>query len=146
MSALNEELLNSWLDLSLAIINEKLVSCIPYNESLICNILMRHAQKNAATPMTATALCELTRMQKSQMNRTLTAMEKRGLIFRERSQNDRRQVFVHLVSSPDSLYFRQHRKILVLVDHIIEKMGPEQARDVVNTLQFVASTAELALK
>ena len=146
MAALNEELLNSWLDLSLAVINERLVSHIPYNESLICNILNRHAKENNPHPMTATRLCDMTRMQKSQMNRTLSAMEKRGLIYRERSLEDRRQIFVYLNPAADSLYFKQHQKMLSLVDRIIERMGEDKAKDVAETLRFVASTAENIIK
>ena len=115
MAALNEELLNSWLDLSLAVINEKIVSHIPYNESLICNILNRHALEGNTQPMTATRLCEMTRMQKSQMNRTLSAMEKRGLIYRKRSLDDRRQIFVYLNSDNSSLYFLQHQMVILKV-------------------------------
>ena len=88
----------------------------------------------------------MTRMQKSQMNRTLSAMEKRGLIYRKRSLDDRRQIFVYLNSDNSSLYFLQHQKMLSLVDHIIERMGEERALEVADTLRFVASTAEKIIK
>jgi len=146
LTALNEEMLNSWLDLSVTIVNEKLVSHIPYNEALICNILNRHAKKAAGKPLTASALCALTRMQKSLMNRTLTSMEKRGLICRERSKEDKRKIFVRLNPVKDNPYFRQHKKTLALVDRIIDKMGVEKAKDVMDTLQLVTSVASGALK
>ena len=80
------------------------------------------------------------------MNRTLSAMEKRELIYRERSQDDRRQIFVYLKPDAASLYFLQHQKMLSLVDHIIERMGEDRAREVADTLRFVASTAEKIIK
>ena len=39
------------------------------------------------------------RMQKSQMNRTLTSMEKKQLITRIRSENDTRKIYITLNDS-----------------------------------------------
>lgn len=39
MKGFNEELLSAWLRLSNTICNERIVTQLPYNEALICNIL-----------------------------------------------------------------------------------------------------------
>ncbi len=38
---MNEELLEAWLRLSTILCNDRIVSEMPYNEALICNILHR---------------------------------------------------------------------------------------------------------
>lgn len=76
MDNLHESLLNSWLRLSTSINNARLVSEMTYNESLICNILYNQS-KTVNKYLTATDLCRMTNMLKSQMNRTLTQLEKK---------------------------------------------------------------------
>ena len=76
MSNLNEQILDAWIQLTTVIDNNRIVSEMPLNEALICRILSERGEKN----ITATYLCELTKMQKSQMNRTLTSMEEKGWI------------------------------------------------------------------
>ena len=101
---INEELLGAWLKLSVAINNEKVVSDMPYNEALICNILYRNQIHDPLKKLTATDLCNATKMQKSQMNRTLNNMEEKSLIVRERSELDKRQVFVSLNMEQNEIY------------------------------------------
>lgn len=146
MSTLNETLLNGWIDLSLAIVNEKVVSELPYNESLICNILNRQQRYRPDSYLTATDLCELTRMQKSQMNRTLISLEKRGLIMRERSKEDKRQIFIRLKQAPEGPYQRQHEKILTLVNDIVKKLGKRRAQEVIKTFRDIVTVAGEVLK
>ena len=146
MSSLNERLLNSWIDLSLTIVNERIVSELPYNESLICNILSRQERNHPGSLLTATEICQMMQMQKSQMNRTLTTMEEKGLITRERSCTDKRQVFIRLSENPESIYQQQHEMILGIVDQVIEKMGEEKAEMLAGVFSALAETAEEVLK
>ena len=96
MKNINEKILGAWLKLSTAICNERIVSELPYNESLICSILHKNATETPEEKITATDLCEKTNIQKSQMNRILNTLEEKGLIFRKRSEKDKRQVFVSM--------------------------------------------------
>jgi len=138
----NEELLNAWLHLSTAINNERLVSDMPYNESLICNILYRNQKNNPEKELTATDLCQMTRMLKSQMNRTLTGMEEKGIIIRERSEKDKRRIYVRMAENQIEVYEQMHRKILALVDAIIEEAGEEQTDRIIQVFHYVAEIAE----
>ena len=78
MKDTNEKILDAWVQLIMAVNSERLVTDMPFNEAVICNLLYR----NKDLKMTATDLCEITGMQKSQMNRTLTAMESKDIIIR----------------------------------------------------------------
>lgn len=138
----NEELLDAWLRLSTAIINEKVVSEMPYNEALICNILYRNQQKEAEHRTTATDLCRMTKMLKSQMNRTLVSLEKKGYILRERSDQDRRRIYVRLDMNGAKLYEKQHRKILELIDTLAERVGYDRVDEIIRLFQLIADIAE----
>lgn len=138
----NEEVLDAWLRLSIAVNNERVVSDMPYNEALICNILYRNQIHNPIRRFTATELCAVTRMQKSQMNRTLNNMEEKNIIRRERSSADKRQVFISLDMEQVEIYRKQHRKILQIVDTLIEKLGEEKADQALELFTMIADIAE----
>ena len=139
---LNEALLGSWLKLSIAINNSRVVSEISYNESLICNILYRNSIECPEQSLTATDLCKETRILKSQMNRILTQLEKKELITRERCTDDKRKVFVHLTSEQSNAYLKQHAQILDLLDAIIAKLGKEQTVEVIRALNGISDVAD----
>lgn len=146
MTSLSEELLNAWLQLSKTIINNKIVSDMPYNESLICNILYRSQLQTPEKRLTATDLCNETQMLKSQMNRTLNQMEEKGIILRERSDRDKRQVFITLDMENAASYRQQHEKILRITDAVIEQTGKEKAMEIIDLFNAIANIAEGILK
>ena len=143
---LNEVLLGAWLKISTAINNNRLVSEMSYNESLICNILYRNSIENSDKKLTATDLCAETKILKSQMNRVLTQLEEKNLITRERSPEDRRKIFIHLTTEQSNTYLKQHDHILKLLDAIIERLGEEQAMEVIRALNGVSDIADELLK
>lgn len=141
MEHLNETLLAAWLRLSTAINNSRVVSELTYNESLICNLLYQNSIDESPQPLTATDLCQKTKILKSQMNRTLNHLEKLGIISRERSSQDKRRVFISLNKAQANKYEKQHKEILTLLDTIIHKLGNEkvfQTIDVLNTISDIA--------
>lgn len=141
MSNISEVLLDSYLRFSTAICNERVVSELPYNEALICNLLYRRAPQ----ALTATELCEATRMQKSQMARTLNEMEEKGLIVRCRSDADRRLVRIELKRDGAEAFFRQHAKTLELVQAIAVRMSPEEIQTLAALLEEAADAAREVL-
>lgn len=145
MEQLNEQLLNAWLRVSTSIINSRIVSELPYNEALVCNALYRN-MLGSEKPLTATDLCGMTNMLKSQMNRTLNQLESKGLITRRRSTEDKRQVFVLFNADSSEVYETQHSRILKLLDAIIDQLGVEKAVETVETLTRVADIADGILK
>ncbi len=142
MTKINEDLLDAWLRLSISVNNPRLVTEITYNESLICNILYKHAHSPAESPLTATDLCKLTNMLKSQMNRTLNQLEEKKLISRERSTLDKRQVFVTMNMQQCHIYEAQHKQILSILDAVIDKLGKERSQDAIKILNAISEVAE----
>lgn len=138
----NEALLGAWLRLSTSINNSRLVTDLPYNESLICNVLYRTELTSPDKLLTATELCAETKILKSQMNRILEQMEEKALIFRERSPEDKRKIFIRLNHDQNTAYFKQHQKILAIMDSVIEKLGEGKSRIVVRTLNDISDVAD----
>lgn len=137
----NEQVLESWLQMTMAINNEKITQDLPYNESMICRYLYQNKNQN----ITATDLCHWMRMQKSQMNRTLTNMEKKDLISRVRSEEDNRKIYVTLNEDMVRVYKKQHRKILKIVDQLFDKIGYEKQDEVIDLFELIAKTAKETL-
>lgn len=142
MQNINEKVLSAWLKLSTTICNERIVSELPFNESLICGILHRNALEHPERKITATELCERTNIQKSQMNRTLNSMEEKGLIFRKRSEKDKRQVFVSMNMENAEVYEQQHQNVLKYVDTLLEKVGKEKAEEIVQLFTLISNKAK----
>lgn len=132
---LNEELLFVWLQLGSVIDNHRLVTDLPFNEALVCGLLLR-----APAPLTASELCEKTRILKSQMNAILGSLEKKGFLARSRSNGDRRQVELTLLPEGVERYTASHRRTLALVDRLIQAVGEDRIRALVPLLQAVISS------
>ena len=74
-SVTQEALLQAWMQMSVCIRGNRLLSSLSFNEIMLCGMLYR--RKNAGLPpLSATELGEEMRLLKSQMNHILTSMEK----------------------------------------------------------------------
>lgn len=142
MNKLNEELLDAWVRVSMTVNSERVVSEMSYNESVVCNYLYRNERENPGKKITATDLCNFTKILKSQMNRTLNHLEEKNIITRERSSTDKRQVYVKINMNKADLYIKQHEKILKLVDAFIEKFGKEKAIEIIEMFNGISDLAE----
>ena len=140
---LGEELLDAWVDISISVINERLVTMLTYKEALVCNVLRRAGSVvgSDAPGLTATELCRATSMVKSQMNGILTSLEEKQVVRRARSAQDRRRIEVLLDDGPDNLYRRQHEALLELVDRISERLGADATAETIETLDKLADAA-----
>ena len=142
MDNINEELLNTWLRLSTAINNPRLVSELTYNESLVCNILYQHSHNEPVQPLTATDLCRMTNMLKSQMNRTLTQLEDKNMITRKRSDIDKRQILITMNMEQCHTYERQHQQILRILDAVIHRLGITKTHTAIELFNDISNIAE----
>jgi len=142
MKPLNEELLSAWLRVSTSIVNSRLVNDLPYNEALVCNVLYQNSCQENSQLLTATDLCIKTNMLKSQMNRTLNLLEAKNIISRQRSESDKRQVYIVFNVEDAHIYTEQHKKILTLIDEIILQFGDEKTNSVIKALNDVSDIAD----
>lgn len=142
MEQLNESLLQAWMKLSSSIINRRVVAELSYKESQVCHILYHNYRTAPELKLTATDLCTQTKMLKSQMNRTLTLLEEKGIITRSRSQQDKRQIYVTMNWEGADKYRAQHERILSLVDGIIDRLGEDEARQTIELFGKISDIAE----
>ena len=142
MEATREEVLKGWLKLSMAINNERLVSGLPYNEFLICGILYRNQKSEKTEELTATDLCNATKILKSQMNRILNSLEKKELIIRTRSERDKRQLYVTIRMERAESYEREHERILKFVDELMNRIGWDRSEEIVKLFDLIANMAD----
>lgn len=139
---INEELLYSWLRLTTTISNDRLVSELPFNESLICHVLLHHGNIG----MSPTELCQETKMVKSLMNRTLNSLEEKGMIKRSRREENKRWVKILLDESKLDKYHCQHERIISLIDAVMNQYGKDKAAEVVNMMTKIADIAQEVVK
>ena len=142
MNNLNEYLLSAWLQLSTSINNTRVVSELTYNESLICNILYNNTKNNSDKKLTATDLCNTTKMLKSQMNRTLNQLEQRNLITKERSSLDKRCIYITMNEAQKSAYETQHKRILQIINSIVLNIGETESRKAADLFLTIAKIAD----
>lgn len=135
---LSEELLDGWLSMSMSIWNERLVSAMTYNESMVCNLLYKQPPGDRYR-LTATDLCNKLHIRKSQMNVILNSLEKRGIILRSRSSEDKRNVYIELTGEGRRVYQEAHEEILNLPRELIDHLGEEKTRTFAATMKEVAA-------
>lgn len=64
------------------------------------------------------------------------------MIVKERSQEDKRQIWISFDLKNAELYKTQHDRIIKLVDTIIDRVGEEQAAQSVQLINTLADAAE----
>lgn len=141
---LNEDLLFTWLQVCNVIDNQRLMTDLPFNEAMVCGLLLR-AQR-AGAPLTASDLCAETRILKSQMNTILHSLEAKGFLLRQRSQSDLRRIELYLLPLGQEHYMEAHSRILALVDRLVAAMGEESVRTLVPLLRQATEKFDLILQ
>lgn len=139
---LTEQLLDAWLRLSAVVSNNRLVSGLSFNEAFVLNLLYKQYQLGNERKLTATDLCRLTNILKSQMNAILTSLEKKQLILRQRSEEDRRQIQVEIRPSGLDTFMECHRRSLGLVEGVLTRVGEQNGWEAVELLNRLAAGFE----
>ena len=122
-----EELLQAWMQMSVCIRGNRILSDLSFNEIMLCGMLYR--QESAGLPsLSATELGEKMRLLKSQMNHILTSLEKTGLVERARGTADKRVIHVHLTDLGREVYEREHARVMEIMSLLYADLGEEDTR------------------
>lgn len=138
-----ELILSGWLKLYSTVWNERIVTGMTFNEAYICHLII-HNHKDES--ITATELCTMTGLLKSQMNKTICEMENIGYIKRTRSTDDRRVVYIKLTKKGIDAYHLSHEKTMLLMDALASSLGEEKSIQTAETLSLVADEMKTILK
>lgn len=144
--SLEEMLLDAWLDVSAVIRNDRFVNGLTFNETFICNLLLRQKRKDPSVYLTAADLCEMTGILKSQMNRCLTNLEKKGMIERIRSEEDKRKIFLKFREEHMEIYEKEHTYALRIPQMMIQELGRENVQQIVVMLNRITEIASGIVK
>ena len=138
-----EQLLQAWINMSLMIRGNRLVSGFSLNEMVICRILYAR-RLFGGEAVTATELCQKMHLLKSQINKILTSMENAGIIERVRSDSDKRKIEIRMREEAVQTYEREHARILKIMEHVCTRLGEEHAQELTVLLdEAVAAINEL---
>lgn len=130
---IHEDMLSSWVTFEGVMRRLMISDELTHQEICICNIIV-----NSTRPVTATELCEKLSMHKSQMNRTLTRLEDKKIIIRERSEDDRRMMYIRLNEGHLSSYKKLHEESLRIAEALRKRLGPERADEVNGMIKELA--------
>lgn len=132
--AMQEDLLHAWMQMSVFIRGNRLLSDFSFNEIMICGLLFRQQESGAAS-LTATELGERTNLLKSQINHILTQMENRNWIERIRSTSDKRVVYILLTETGRENYLKEHEKVLGILNEVHRELGSEKTMELTSLLK-----------
>lgn len=141
-TALSEDLLHSWLRFSLSVRTEKVLKELPFKEALVYDHLYKATEEDPECHITATQLCREFKMQKPQMTATLQRMEEKGYITRQRSSEDRRQVFVVLNESRISAFRAERAEVSRVLNEVIERYGAHRVPELIATFNELSDITE----
>lgn len=143
---MQEQLLDAWLSLSSVVSNNRLVDSLSFNEAFVLNLLYKQYIGQTERKLTATDLCRRTHILKSQMNGILKSLEKKQMIFRRRSQMDRRQVEVEINPARLEEFIRCHENSLMLVGRLLDRLTPREGEEAIQVLNRLANGFDGVLK
>ena len=68
------------------------------------------------------------------------SLERRGVISRQQSRQDRRQIEIRLLPEGSASYEAAHRRVLALARRLVDAMGEEPVRQLIPLLHQVVDT------
>ena len=120
-----ENLLSAWVKISSIMKTSRLTHGLPYNESIVMLLLYKRYLADGTGYVSIKEIIEETNMLKSLANRTVNALEKKGLLVRCEVPGDKRLGHVRCVPEKLSVFLDVHNSSLSLARHIIELIGKE---------------------
>lgn len=142
MNAVDEPLLYAWLRLSTTLEEIQPYTRLTKNESLICHALFRQEKTHPGVLLTPTDISRRTKIRKSQVNRSLNQLERRGIITREHSTADRRKVYVHFMTDDASAFFEMYAKSIEMIDGFVNALGTDEVERLISAMDKVTEMAE----
>ena len=127
-------LIRSWVQLSGILKNSRFTKGLPYNEAIV----MLQLFEAGDTPISIKEITNHTRMLKSQVNRTLNALEAKGLIVRCEGEGDRRVCYVRAVKEKLDVFLQVHASSMEIAKNISDIIGPEDTDNFIRIVDKLA--------
>ncbi len=120
-----ENLLSAWVKISSIMKSSRLTRGLPYNEAIIMLLLYKRYLADENGSVSIKEIIEETHMLKSLVNRTVNALEKKGLLTRCDLPGDKRLGYVRCVSEKLGIFLDVHNSSLSLARRVIDLIGTE---------------------
>lgn len=138
-----DNLLDAWLSLTSTLWNTRLVTTLTFNEAHVLGILLRH--RDDVPPVTATTLIGRTHLLKSQMNKVLTGLERKGYIARSRAESDKRMIHIHITPEGEAAYRSEHAGVEAILARLLDRIGPEKALSTAEQIGEITEALQIIL-
>ena len=121
-------LLRAWVQLSGILKNSRFTKELPYNEAIVMLLLYEQFHADGVGILSVKQITASTRMLKSLVNRTVNALEQKGLLERCAGQGDRRIGYVRCVQDQLGVFLRVHASSMEIAQQISNIIGPEDTQ------------------
>lgn len=114
----------------------KKVGDIAKGEMFILNYL---AENDGAVP---SEISKLAHVSTARITATINALEEKGLISREFSENDRRMVLLHITEAGRISAKKKYQSALAYSRSLLQELGEEDAREYVRLIKKIVRISE----
>ena len=128
-------LLKAWVKLSSILKNSRITKGLMYNEATIMLLLYDRYLQDGMGMISIKEITAETKMLKSLVNRTINALEKKGLLERCEGSGDKRVIYVKCIQEKLPVFLEVHNSSLQLAQGIIGIIGPEDAETFIRIVQ-----------
>lgn len=129
---MKEELIQSWIEITAAIKNNRVTKSISYNEAIILNYAY-HAYKNN-DGLYMQDILKKTKMLKSLCNRTINLLIGKDFLRRELDGN---QVVVYLNPNKEKDYLEIHKETFAYLEPVFEVLDEKDQMDFIRISQKI---------
>ena len=129
------QLLRAWVQLSGILKNSRFTKELPYNEAIVMLMLYEKYQQDGVGILSVKEITSSTRMLKSLVNRTINALETKGLLLRCKSEGDKRIAYVRCVEDQLGLFLQVHASSMEIAQQISTIIGPEDTQAFIRIVQ-----------
>lgn len=129
------QLLRAWVQLSGILKNSRFTKELPYNEAIVMLMLYEKYQQDGVGILSVKEITSSTRMLKSLVNRTINALETKGLLLRCQSEGDKRIAYVRCVEDQLGLFLLVHASSMEIAQQISTIIGPEDTQAFIRIVQ-----------
>lgn len=132
MEALEERLIETWIELTSLIKNNRITKTISYNEAVVLNLVYKAYLKNEGIYIQE--ILRITKMLKSLCNRTLNELISKGFIIKKMVKN---QGLLFFNSLKEKDYLKIHQETLNYIAPIIKVFGQEDTEEFIRIVSKI---------
>lgn len=133
-------LLQAWVQLSAILKNSRFTKGLSYNEAIIMLHLYEQWQHDGIGRLSTKEIITRTGMLKSLVNRTINALEQKGLLERCHPEGDKRILYIRCCHDNMEAFLKVHDSSLEIARSIEEIIGPEDTAAFIRIVEKISAS------